>query len=161
MLKVKVTTARYKGQIKIMPWYSPTPPTNVPSRYQLPTPNGFWDITGTRFLNSKSLQQDQRSNQGHTMTLHTYIPLAMRTPWCCTPTTYNSTKYQHLCPHGFWGTALTSFFPPPAKLPKCPSGHQGWKQYPHNPWRLQGQNDNNKRNVFFSWLGTCPTPRCC
>ena len=48
--------------------------TNVPTMYQLSTPYGFLDIAQTRFYSSRSLQQGQRSNQGHTMTLHTYTP---------------------------------------------------------------------------------------
>ena len=47
------------------------PLTNVPTKYQHPTPYGFQDIAWTRFYRSRSLWQDQRSNQGHTMTLHT------------------------------------------------------------------------------------------
>ena len=50
------------------------PLTNVPTKYQLPTPDGFWDIARKIFLNWRSLQQDRRSNQGHTMTLHTHTP---------------------------------------------------------------------------------------
>ena len=50
------------------------PLTNIPTKYQLPTPYGFQDIARTRFYRSRSLQQGQRSNQGHTMTLHTYTP---------------------------------------------------------------------------------------
>ena len=50
------------------------PLTNVYTKYQLPTPYGFRDIAGTRFYRSMSLWQGQRSNQGHTMTLHTYTP---------------------------------------------------------------------------------------
>ena len=46
--------------------------TNVPTKYQLPTPYSFRDIARTRFYRSRSLQQGQRSNQGQTMTLHTY-----------------------------------------------------------------------------------------
>ena len=49
-------------------------PTNVPTKYQLPTLYGFRDIAWTKFQTSRSLWQDQRSNQGHTMTLHTYNP---------------------------------------------------------------------------------------
>ena len=41
---------------------------------QLPTPYGFRDIAQIRFYRSRSLQQGQRSNQGQTMTLHTYTP---------------------------------------------------------------------------------------
>ena len=48
------------------------PLTNVPTKYQLPTPYGFRDTARTRFLNSGSLRQGQRSNPGQTMTLDTY-----------------------------------------------------------------------------------------
>ena len=47
---------------------------NVPTQYQLPTPYGFRDIPRTRFYKSRLLQQGQRSNQGHAITLHTYTP---------------------------------------------------------------------------------------
>ena len=40
------------------------PLTNVPTKYQLPTPYGFRDIAQTRFYGSRSLRQGQRSNQG-------------------------------------------------------------------------------------------------
>ena len=53
---------------------------NVPTQYQLPTPYGFRDIPRTRFYRSRSLQQGQRSNQGHAMTLHNYTPLPMSIP---------------------------------------------------------------------------------
>ena len=68
----------------------PQPPTNVPTKYQLPTPYSFQDIAQTRFYRSRSLQQGQRSNEGHTMTLHTY-----------TPPTNVPTKYQLPTPSGF------------------------------------------------------------
>ena len=48
------------------------PLTNVPTKYQLPTPSSFRDMAQTRFYRSRSLWQGQRSNQGHTMTLYTY-----------------------------------------------------------------------------------------
>ena len=50
------------------------PLTNLPTKYQLATPCHFRDIARTRFYRSRSLRQGQRSNQGHTMMLHTYIP---------------------------------------------------------------------------------------
>ena len=50
------------------------PISNVPTKYQLFTPYGFRDITRTGFYRSRSLQQGQRSNQGHTMMLHTDTP---------------------------------------------------------------------------------------
>ena len=67
--------SKVKGQIKVTPWRcTPTPPTNILTKYQLPTPYSFRDIARTRFYRSRSLRQGQRSNQGHTMTLHTYTP---------------------------------------------------------------------------------------
>ena len=65
------------------------PLTNVPAKCQLPTPNGCSDITQTRFLNSRSPQQGQRSNQGQTMTLHTYTLAIV------------PTKYELPTPYGF------------------------------------------------------------
>ena len=50
------------------------PLTNVPTKYQLPTPYSFRDIARARFYRSRSLRQGQRSNQGQTMMLHTYTP---------------------------------------------------------------------------------------
>ena len=50
------------------------PLTNVSTKHQLPTPYGFRDIARTRFYRSRPLQQGQRSNQGQTMTMHTYTP---------------------------------------------------------------------------------------
>ena len=50
------------------------PLTNVPTKYQLPTPYGFRNIAQTRFYRSRSLWQGQRSYQGHIMTLHTHTP---------------------------------------------------------------------------------------
>ena len=81
VLEVKVTTARSKvksrsdhdvAHLQLL--------TNVPTKYQLPTPYGFRDIAWTRFYRSRSLQQGQRSNQGHTMMLHTYTPYPMSLP---------------------------------------------------------------------------------
>ena len=48
------------------------PLTNIPTKYQLPTPYGFRDIAQTRFYMSRSLWQGQRSNQGQAMMLHNY-----------------------------------------------------------------------------------------
>ena len=73
IFKVKVTTTRSKvnsrshhdaAHLQLL--------TNVPTKHQLPTPYGFRDIARTRFYLSRSLRQGQRSNQGQTMTLHTY-----------------------------------------------------------------------------------------
>ena len=65
------------------------PLTNVPTKYQLLTPYGFRDIARTRFYRSRSLWQGERSNQGHTITLHTYTLINV------------PTKYQLVTPHGF------------------------------------------------------------
>ena len=51
--------------------------TNAPTKYQLPTLCRFYDIARTIFYRSSSLWQGQRSNQGHTMMLHTYTPKPM------------------------------------------------------------------------------------
>ena len=75
------------------------PLTNVPTKYQLPTPYGFRDIARTRFYRSRSLRQGQRSNQGNTTTLHTYTPL-----------TNVPTKYQLPTPHAFRDIARTRFY---------------------------------------------------
>ena len=63
-----------------------TPLTNVPTKYQLPTPYGFRDIAWTRFYRSSS------HHDGH---LH---PLA-NVP----------TKYQVPTPYGFRDIARTRF----------------------------------------------------
>ena len=48
------------------------PLTNVPTEYEPSTPFGIQEIVWTKFSISRSLQEDQRSNQDHTMMLHTY-----------------------------------------------------------------------------------------
>ena len=53
---------------------------SLPIKYQLPTCYSFWNLARTRFYRSRSLQQGQRSNQGHTMR--------------CTPTTPNRSPYK-------------------------------------------------------------------
>ena len=70
-----LTMARSK--VKSRPHHNFThlqPQTNVPTKYQLPTPYGFREIARRRFYRSRSLRQGQSSNQGHTMKLHTYNP---------------------------------------------------------------------------------------
>ena len=56
------------------------PTTNIPTKYQLHTPYSFQDKARTRFYRLRLVQQDQRSNQGHTMMLHTYTPKSMSLP---------------------------------------------------------------------------------
>ena len=56
------------------------PLSNVPTKYQLPTPYGFRDIAWTRFYRSRSLRQGLRSNESLTMTLHIYNPQPMSLP---------------------------------------------------------------------------------
>ena len=61
--KVKSMSHHYAAHLQ--------PLTNVPTKHQLPTPYGFRDIAQTRF---HSQGHYGRSNQGQTMTLHTYTP---------------------------------------------------------------------------------------
>ena len=56
------------------------PLINVPAKHQLPSPYGCRDIARTRFSNSRSLWQGQRSNLGQMMTLHTHTPQPMSLP---------------------------------------------------------------------------------
>ena len=63
--------------------------TNVPTKYQLPTPYGFRDIPRTRFYRSRSQQQGQRSNQGQAM-MFTHVQHLTNVP----------TKYQLPTPYG-------------------------------------------------------------
>ena len=75
ILLVKVTTARSKVKSRSHHVGAHLHPiTNVFIKYELPTPYIFRDIARTTFYRSRSLRQGQRSNQGHTMTLHTYTP---------------------------------------------------------------------------------------
>ena len=83
---VKVTKARSK--VKSRPYHDDVylqPLTNVPTKYQLPTPYAFHDIPRIRFSNSRSLWQ------GHTMILQTYIHPLSNVP----------TKDQLSTPYGF------------------------------------------------------------
>ena len=86
------------------------PLTNVPSKYQLPTPHSFRDIAQTRFYRSRSLRQGQ---------------IKVR-PWRCTPTHPNQCPYQ----------VSTSFtlqflrYSPDKLFPTSrPPEHHVWKQY--------------------------------
>ena len=63
------------------------PRTNVLTKYQLPTLNGFQDIAWTRFYGSRPLLQGQRSSQGP-------FPI----------------NYQLPAPYGFRDTARTRFY---------------------------------------------------
>ena len=81
IFKLKVTTARSKVKSRSDHDVAHLhPPINVSAKYQLPTPYGCRDIARTRFSNSRSLRQGQRSNQGQTITLHTYTPQPMSLP---------------------------------------------------------------------------------
>ena len=76
ILWVKVTMARSK--VKSRSHHDDAhlqPLTNVPTKYQLPTPYSFRHIARTRFYRSRLLRQGQRSTQGHTMMLHIQHPL--------------------------------------------------------------------------------------
>ena len=48
------------------------PLPNVPTKYQLPTPYGFWNIAWNKILYVKVTKA--RSNQSRTIMLHTYTP---------------------------------------------------------------------------------------
>ena len=75
IFKLKVTTGRSKVKSRSDQDNAHLHPlSNIPTKYQVPTPYSFWDIARTRFYSSRSLQQGQRSNQGQIMTLHTYTP---------------------------------------------------------------------------------------
>ena len=98
ILLVWVTTARSKVKSRSHHDVAHLHPlTNVPTKYQLPTPYSFWDIAQTRFSNSKSLWQGQRSNQD-VAHLH--------------PLTNVPTKYQLPTPYSFWDTAWENFWRP-------------------------------------------------
>ena len=91
------------------------PLTDDPTKYQPPAPCSFQDIAQKRFYRSRSLRQDQRSNKGRTMTLHT------NTPNQCPYQVNNvSTSYT------LWFLRYTpdKLFPT-ARLPTCPSKHHG------------------------------------
>ena len=74
-------------------------PTNVPTKYQLRTPYGFWDIPRTRYYRSRSLRQGHRSNQGHYDIAHLY-----------SPTNVAPNKYQLPTPYSFRDTGQTRFY---------------------------------------------------
>ena len=71
--------------------------TNVPTKYQLPTPYGCRDIARTIFYRSRFIQQGQRSNQGHDVA---HLQSLTNVP----------TKYQLPTPYGFRDIAWTSFY---------------------------------------------------
>ena len=89
IFKLKVTTARSKVKSRSDHDVAHLQPlTNVPTKYQLPTPYGFRDITRTRLYTSRSLKQGQQSNQGLTMTL---LPSSLQ-PLTNVPTTYHRSR---------------------------------------------------------------------
>ena len=75
------------------------PLTNVPAKYQLPTPYSFQDIARTRFYRSSSLQQ----SRSHHDVAHLH------------PLTNVPTKYQLPTPYGFRDIAWTTT--PPNQCP--------------------------------------------
>ena len=98
ILQLIVTTTR-SNQDQTMMLHTYTTLTNIPTKYQLPTPYSIWYIAQTRFYRSRSLWQGQRLNQGHTMTMHTYNP----------PTNV-ATKYYLPTPYSFQDIARTRFY---------------------------------------------------
>ena len=66
------TLAEQKGHTMIHTYIYKHPLTNVPTMCQPSTPFGIQEIAQIRFYRSSLLQQGQRSNLDHTMTMHTY-----------------------------------------------------------------------------------------
>ena len=112
--------AKIKGQIKVTHDVADLlPQTNVPTKYQLPTPYNFQDIAQKRCSNSRSLWEGQRSNQGQTMTLHSsppnQCPYQVSTSYTLQFLRYSMDKFFSCCPHDCL----------PAQTPARPSGHHG------------------------------------
>ena len=62
-----------ESKLKVTPWCTPTSHNQCP--YQVSTSYTFQNSRAwTRSSKSRSLQQGQRSNQGHTMLLHAFTP---------------------------------------------------------------------------------------
>ena len=80
--KIYRSSSLQQGQIKVTLLRStPTPPNPCP--YQVSTSYTLWfpRYSPDQVLyRSSSLRQGQRSNQGHTMTLHTHYPQPMSSP---------------------------------------------------------------------------------
>ena len=72
------------------------PLTNVPTKYQLPTPYGFRDIARTRFYRSRSLCMVKSRSDDDVAHLQ--------------PLTNVPTKYQLPTPYGFRDKARTKFY---------------------------------------------------
>ena len=86
--------------------------TNIPTKYQHPTPYGCRDIARTSFYRSRSLWQGQRPNQGHHDIAHLH------------PLTNVPTKCQLLTPYGFRDIAQTKFYRS-RSLQQCQRSNQG------------------------------------
>ena len=75
------------------------PPTNVLTKYQLPTPYSFRNIAQTRFYRSRSLRQGSKvKSRSHYDIAHLH------------PLTNVPTKYQLPTPYGFRDIARTRFY---------------------------------------------------
>ena len=59
------TLAEQKDHTIVITYIYIHPLTNVPTKCQPSTPYGLQEIAQTRFYRSRSLQEGQRSNQGH------------------------------------------------------------------------------------------------
>ena len=90
VLQVKFTTARSKvksrsdhdvAHLQLLP--------NVPTKYQLPIPHGFRDITRTRFYRSRSLQQGHYSKSRSDHDVAHLHPLTNVPTKCQLPTPYS------------------------------------------------------------------------
>ena len=125
-----------KGQIKVTIWLcTPTPPNQCPyqvlTSYTLPflrySPNKIFKLKVTTAKSKVKSRSDHDVTHLH---LQTNVP----------------TKYQLSTPYGFWDTALTNFFPPPARPPILTP----WvKTIPRQPLRAVGENPKPTLNILY------------
>ena len=120
---------KVKGQIKVRPWRcTTTPPNQCP--YQVST---SYTLRFPRYSPDKifklkvtTARSKVKSRSDHDVAhLH--------------PLTNVPTKYQLPTPYGFWDTARTNYFPPPARTPARPPIRTPWvKTIPRQPLRAVG-----------------------
>ena len=121
---------KVKGQIKVTPWRCTTTPTNqcpyqVSTSYTLQFPRYSPDKIFKLKVTTTRSKVKSRSDHD---TAHLY------------PLTNVPTKYQLPTPYGFWDTARTNYFPPPAlRPPGRPPIWTPWvKTIPRQPLRAVG-----------------------
>ena len=83
------------GKVKSRPYdvADLQPLTNLPTKYQLPASYSFRDTVRIGFYRSRSLQQGQRSNQGHTMRLREHLHPQPMSPTIITSHTLTLMRY--------------------------------------------------------------------